>query len=273
METTISNATTLVPVHYEGDRVTVLGRDLHQALESKEKYSDWIRRMLEYGFTENVDYTIFLVQKKNESDHTSGISRPRVEHQMTLDMAKEIAMVQRTSVGQKVRRYFIEVEKQHRENINQEQFHPQFPIIPDPRNEALLVAGQQSQILHEYFGVNLGIARAHALVLVERDYDIDLQSIKALLPPTEEPVDTLTPTLIATQVTQKTGNATSSRTVNIILKEMGFQDNPNRGWELTELGKQHGSSFPYERNGHSEFQIRWNREVVDLIIEHISMKK
>ena len=89
-------------------RPTVMGRELHEALEIKTQYSKWFDRMCEYGFAENSDF-IAISQKRltaqgNETTYT--------DHQLTIDMAKEICMIQRSEIGRKCRQYFIEVEKQ-----------------------------------------------------------------------------------------------------------------------------------------------------------------
>ena len=81
----------------------VSGRQLHEALGVKTAYKDWFPRMTEYGFTEGEDFSSFL------SKSTGG--RPSQDHVIKLDMAKEIAMIQRTERGKKVRQYFIQVEK------------------------------------------------------------------------------------------------------------------------------------------------------------------
>lgn len=88
------------------DRPTVMGRELHEALEVKEKYTQWFKRMCEYGFTENIDFTSF----SEISDKPLG-GRPSTDHQLTIDMAKEICMLQRSEKGKYFRQYFIEVEK------------------------------------------------------------------------------------------------------------------------------------------------------------------
>ena len=88
------------------DRPTVMGRELHELLEVKTAYKDWFPRMCEYGFTEGVDYCSFL---SNRSDGLAG--KPRTDHQLTIDMAKEICMIQRSEKGKACRRYFLEVEK------------------------------------------------------------------------------------------------------------------------------------------------------------------
>lgn len=92
----------------------VSGRDLHDFLEVQTKYLDWFNRMIEYGFTENVDFSTIneLSQKKEGSRF---VKRNIVNHALTLDMAKEISMIQRTEKGKQARQYFIEVEKAFKE--------------------------------------------------------------------------------------------------------------------------------------------------------------
>ncbi|WP_445448753.1 phage antirepressor KilAC domain-containing protein [Enterococcus faecalis] len=89
----------------ENDEQLVSGRELHEFLEVKDNYTDWFKRMTTYGFDENVDF-IGLSEK---SDKLGG--RPRIDHVMKLDMAKEISMLQRTEKGKQARRYFLQVEK------------------------------------------------------------------------------------------------------------------------------------------------------------------
>lgn len=97
----------LVKVNYDGDRPTVLGRELHEVLEVNTAYKDWFPRMCEYGFSEGIDYSSFL------SDRIDGkAGKPRIDHQLTIDMAKEICMLQRSEKGKQARQYFIELEKQ-----------------------------------------------------------------------------------------------------------------------------------------------------------------
>ena len=87
----------------ENQEPVVSGRQLHQVLGVKTAYKDWFPRMTEYGFAENEDFSSFL------SKSTGG--RPKQDHVLKLDMAKEIAMIQRTDKGKEVRQYFIQVEK------------------------------------------------------------------------------------------------------------------------------------------------------------------
>ena len=91
---------------------TVLGRELHEFLGVTTRYNDWFPRMVEYGFTEGKDFNLL----KNEQVRFEGnreVTRELIDHLLTIDMAKEICMIQRTDVGKKARQYFIQVEKDY----------------------------------------------------------------------------------------------------------------------------------------------------------------
>lgn len=82
-------------------------RVLHQFLEVEVRFNDWItRRISEYEFIENQDFIIFT-QKRVKIQR----GRPSVEYHITLDMAKELSMVERNEQGRLARRYFIACEK------------------------------------------------------------------------------------------------------------------------------------------------------------------
>lgn len=91
----------------ENHEPVVSARDLHKGLEVKSKYNDWLKRMLDYGFSEGIDY-IAITQKKVTAQ---GNQSEFIEHVFNLDAAKEIAMIQRNDKGKEVRKYFIQVEK------------------------------------------------------------------------------------------------------------------------------------------------------------------
>lgn len=93
----------LIRINFDSDRPTVGGRDLHAALEVKTAYKDWFPRMCDYGFEEGTDFCSFL------SESTGG--RPATDHQLTIAMAKELCMIQRSEAGRKFRQYFIKVEE------------------------------------------------------------------------------------------------------------------------------------------------------------------
>ena len=91
----------------ENQEPIVNGRELHEALEIKTPYTQWFERMKEYGFVENIDYC--TVSQKCEI--ANGGFQEKINHAIKLDMAKEIAMIQRNEQGKKIRQYFIQVEK------------------------------------------------------------------------------------------------------------------------------------------------------------------
>lgn len=96
----------LIKINYDNaDRPTVLGRDLYKELGVETRYNDWFKRMCEYGFSEGKDFYSFLSK-------TSDGGRPATDHQLTIPMAKELCMLQRTEKGKFWRQYFISVEEQ-----------------------------------------------------------------------------------------------------------------------------------------------------------------
>ena len=93
----------LIRVSYDDGRPTVSARELHEFLGVKTAYKDWFPRMCEYGFTEGQDFCSFL------SESTGG--RPAQDAQLTIEMAKELCMLQRNERGKQARQYFIQLEK------------------------------------------------------------------------------------------------------------------------------------------------------------------
>ena len=96
----------LVKINYSGgDRPTVSGRELHQALQIGTKYADWFKRMCDYGFAEGIDFTTCF---SNLGSEMHG-GQNKVDHQLTINMAKELCMIQRSDIGKRVRQYFLQV--------------------------------------------------------------------------------------------------------------------------------------------------------------------
>jgi phage anti-repressor protein len=93
----------LVQINYESECPTVSGRDLHAFLELETPYHKWFPRMCEYGFVENRDFWTFL------SESIGG--RPATEHSISVSMAKELCMLQRSTKGKECREYFISAEE------------------------------------------------------------------------------------------------------------------------------------------------------------------
>ena len=126
----------LIKITEQNGNQVVSMKDLYTFLEVRENWTDWTKRMLGYGFDENVDYEAVSVFRH----HPNGIGGTTVkDYALTLDCAKEIAMLQRSERGKMARQYFIECEKQLRAK---EQAHQQ---IPQSFSEALRLAAEQAE--------------------------------------------------------------------------------------------------------------------------------
>lgn len=99
----------LIRIDYSNaERPTVSGRELHQFLGVETPYAKWFSRMVEYGFSEGIDFA--EVMDKNVQTPLGG--RPSTDHQLTVPMAKELCMIQRNERGKQARQYFLAVEEQ-----------------------------------------------------------------------------------------------------------------------------------------------------------------
>ena len=97
----------LIRINYDSERPTVSGRELHDALGIGTKYTMWFDRMCDYGFTEGTDYE--AISQKWET--AQGNVTTQSDHLLSIDMAKQLCMIQRTDIGRKFRQYFIKVEE------------------------------------------------------------------------------------------------------------------------------------------------------------------
>ena len=91
----------------ENDEQLVSGRELHEFLEVGTPYKKWFERMIDYGFTENVDFLVTDIFVHN----SNGGRQYQADHNIKLDMAKELSMIQRNEKGKQARQYFLQVEK------------------------------------------------------------------------------------------------------------------------------------------------------------------
>ena len=98
----------------EEDQRAVNARDLWKFLESKQDFSDWIKNRIEkYGFVENEDFI-------NHKIMVSSSKKPLTEYIITLDTAKELAMVENNEKGKLIRKYFIEAEKKYKKELKKQ---------------------------------------------------------------------------------------------------------------------------------------------------------
>lgn len=112
----------------------VSGRELHDFLEVGRDFTNWMKQMIGYGFNEHADYEVYAKNGENPSG-----GRPSVDYSMTIDMAKEICMIQRTDKGKQARQYFIECEKRLKAvNVPHDSY-----MISDPVERALKWAEEE----------------------------------------------------------------------------------------------------------------------------------
>lgn len=97
----------IIAINYESGEPTVSARSLHEQLHIGTEFAKWFSRMCEYGFTTGIDYSEVIV--KNDENSKGG--RPATDYEVSVDMAKQICMIQRTPEGKQCRQYLIDLEK------------------------------------------------------------------------------------------------------------------------------------------------------------------
>lgn len=99
----------LIKISYETENPTVSARELYEGLEIKTAFKDWFPRMAAYGFEENQDF--ILVAQKRATNNPKNPVAAYNDYQISVDMAKQICMIQRSEKGKQYRQYFIDLEK------------------------------------------------------------------------------------------------------------------------------------------------------------------
>jgi anti-repressor protein len=94
----------IVKVNYDNEQPTVSARELHNGLEVSERFQSWFNRQLQYGFEENSDYV-------GRKEFNTLAKQELQDYQISIDMAKQICMLQRSDKGRQYRQYFLDLEK------------------------------------------------------------------------------------------------------------------------------------------------------------------
>lgn len=138
-------------------------------------------------------------------------------------------------------------------------------ITPLPKYRSRMVStavrdvGSTAKAIQEVFHVQSGIALAKATNMIEWIYGIDMEPVREFLPAATHTTGFLNPTQIGERI------GISAKEVNIMLADRNLQRREGEAWRLNDAGKAYGEEMPYERNGHSGYQIRWNENVLSLL--------
>ena len=166
----------------ENQEAIVNGRELHKVLEVETRYDTWFNRMKEYGFIENIDY----VEVKEEVDaQKRARTYNQINHAIKLDMAKEIAMIQRNERGKEVRKYFIQVEKDF--NSPEKIMAKALKIAEGKLNILKLENTQQKQLIGElkpkadYMDIILQNKSLVTITAIAKDYGMSAKAFNKKL--------------------------------------------------------------------------------------------
>ncbi len=222
----------LIPINVtQNDEQYVSGRDLHMFLEISTRYNDWFKRMCEYGFVESVDYTPITQKRVTAQGNTT----KQTNHNLSIEMAKQLCMLARNDKGREARAYFIAVERDW--NSPEQVMSRALKIANNVINEQKALIAQQEQQIAEFQPV--------------RDYVDEILSSTS----------TLTTTQVAADYDL------SARALNQILHEAKIQRNVNGQWILykSEMGKGYTKSetFTFTRNDgqlDSRIQTKWTQK-------------
>ena len=99
-----------IAVRYNNDLRTVSGRELHKVLQIKTHYALWFDRMRDYGFRENTDF--FTVFKNVFREDGRAMPQKQIDHNLTIDMAKQLCMIQKTKIVKHSHKNFLNLKKQ-----------------------------------------------------------------------------------------------------------------------------------------------------------------
>lgn len=194
----------IIKIETTNEGSVVSARELHQFLESKQKFADWIKNRIEkYDFEENKDYhkLYFDVEGKSliisdpkirKTDNQEVTKAHKIDYVITLDMAKELSMIENNEKGRQARKYFIECEKKLKEVAPRipQTFAEALRAYADEveKNEALkLENSQQKQIIGElqpkasYYDLILSSHDCMTVTQIAKDYGLTAQYLNSKL--------------------------------------------------------------------------------------------
>lgn len=245
----------LIPLHTNtingAAAETISARELHVFIESKQDFSTWIKARIEdYGFVENQDFVRF--HKKMEANNAT-----LIEYYLTLDMAKELAMVERNAKGKEARQYFIECEKRLRARNN-----PQTTgILIAPANDFTALVGAMKAI---GLDTNAAAISANQAVLATAGVNIlQLTGNTHLLAEKQERWYT------PTELGRMCDPVINPRNINLLLAAHDLQVKTGDVWVALQAGEEYSRLFDTGKrhgNGAPVLQLKWSNRVLDIIM-------
>ena len=247
-----------------GDLIdTVNARDLHGFLESRQDFSDWIKnRIQQYGFVEGVDYLIHKF-----TDNPLG-GRPTIDYHITVDMAKELAMVERNEKGRQARQYFIECERRLKQ--------PATPVMLSPVESDLRGVA--------FIADSMRLPESGKLDMFTRYCQANAPQLLPALPayaidkPSDSRGDSSQPTLPISKIVD---GITSAKRANLALHAAGLLEQRFREksdgsqksfWSITETGEKYGKNLVSPSNSR-ETQPHWyackSDEIAQIVIDNL----
>jgi len=174
----------LIKVNQTEQGMTIDGRELHEFLEVGRDFSTWIKDKIEkYGFIEGMDFS-------PKSGKTSDGGRPRIDYELSIDMAKELCMVENNEKGRQARKYFIECERRLKQITIPRTLPEALRLAADlaEKNEALLLQNaQKEQIINElrpkatYYDLVLQNKSLLSISKIAKDYGMSAIAMNSLL--------------------------------------------------------------------------------------------
>ena len=261
-----SSISALIPVQTatigETALQTVNARNVHGFLEVGKDFSTWIKdRIRQLGFAEGIDFAVIP-----ETGENGG--RPKNEYHITLDMAKQLAMVERNDKGMEARKYFLECERQLKGMRDRPRVHEL------PHEQAFRLA-PHAKLAAEAFGFtgNQAVLSANKAITAFTGVNLlEAMGTPALPSPDNEPL--LTPTDLAKRL------GIPPRDANELLTDAGMQtshrDHKNRlYYELTDSGAPFGvylDTGKKHSNGTPVRQVKWRSGVLDELRDYKELR-
>lgn len=165
----------------EEDKQIVSGRDLHMFLEIGTQYTKWFERMCEYGFSENVDFRAVSQKRLTAQGNESTF----IDHELTIDMAKQLCMLARNDKGKQAREYFIQIERDW--NSPEKVMGRALKIANNVINNQKITIAQQNQQLQElqpkatYYDLVLQNTSLLSITQIAKDFGLSARRLNQIL--------------------------------------------------------------------------------------------